>query len=392
MLSLKFTPRGQVNLYVAPLIQDLKKPFRDTSALVHTNRPWLGSVQKTEKIVDWITGSQLQFRHGGAGGDPGDISGETVHTVAGIDEAGKMPADTWGYMLPMFRRFNAYQFRYGTPRGRNEFYAGYIKGLDRNGNSPMVMDTEPVDPRYLSIRAPSTVAPWFTPEELEAARADIPSEQLFRQEYLADFIDDAGEVFGPSLAKCSTGQLEEPIATAQYIIAVDLGRKYDFTSIRVARVDEPRILFREVASTRLGAMAWPDQYRLIRDWAHRWNHARVVVDATGVGDPAAQTLVELGLKVDPVVISPKMRNDLIENLVAKMQGGQCVLLGRAVDPVAWEEGKDFRAELEYTDRGNLIDRRSIRYGPPRGRHDDTVIARALLAWSLHTAVHYVPIA
>jgi len=69
-----------------------------------------------------------------------------------------------------------------TPKGRNWFYDLYTRGLD------------PLETDYASLTFPSNASPYFPEREWEEARRTLP-EDVFRQEYEAEFLEDSAGVF-----------------------------------------------------------------------------------------------------------------------------------------------------------------------------------------------------
>ena len=70
----------------------------------------------------------------------------------------------------------------GTPKGRDYFWTLWMRGQDAGA------------PEWMSWQMPTVTNPYINPAEVEAARLDMP-ERAFRQEYLAEFIEDGAGVF-----------------------------------------------------------------------------------------------------------------------------------------------------------------------------------------------------
>ncbi len=69
-----------------------------------------------------------------------------------------------------------------TPKGRNWFHDLHTRGLD------------PFESDYASFVFPSKASPFFPESEWEDARRTLP-EDMFRQEYMAEFLEDSAGVF-----------------------------------------------------------------------------------------------------------------------------------------------------------------------------------------------------
>lgn len=337
-------------------------------------RSGVGKVNRADRIVRWPAGQELHLR---SANTPGDIVGETPTRVH-IDEAGRIPPDVFDYIAPALARMDAVQIRWGTPRGKGRFYDDFQRGLDEDGRSPMLTGKPPAydGGRYVSFHAPSSIAPWWTPETLDAYAATM-SPLMVRQEMNAEFLDEGAGPFGDFLRYC-TADIEEPYRDGVYVMGVDLARKHDFLSARVFRVDVPGVLAREVNFYRANKQPWERMLRVVHGIAKRYNNAAIVVDATGVGDPVAERMKALGCYVArEFIYTEKSRTELLENLIGKVLTGQVEMLKPEVDKVATQEMADFQADPIVSKSSTVHAGVRFRYGHAPGKHDDTVMARAL---------------
>jgi len=361
-----------VDYFVTPTYPLGRKPFRLVESMVR--RTGLGTVNRGERIVDFVWGTQLQFR---TAETPGDVVGETIRSLCTIDEAGRLADDTYDYLDPATRRHDAAQIRWGTPRGKNRFYDGYLRGLDANGESPLRTELEPVDERFVSISVPSWLAPelGWTPDAIAAYRARM-SDRLFRQEIGAEFLEGAASLFGSFGLICVTDP-ENPMPEGVYIIGADVAKHEDFTALHVFRVDcrPPR----EVHTERFNQINWLDQKRQIYALCKRYNYGTLVLDSTGIGDVIYDDLSRLGLNIVPFRFTALSKSQLVENFVALVQTRQILLLKRLHAPVPHQEMSDFEYSVARPSPGVEA---KFRYGAPTGKHDDTVIGRALACHGL----------
>jgi len=98
-----------------------------------------------------------------------------------------------------------------TPRGRNWFYN--LHALDG------------VDPQFKSFRMSSYDNPIIDPNEIDSARYTLP-EHIFKQEYLAEFVDNGSGVF-------SNLTIANPTGSSSYYAGIDLGRADDYTVLSI---------------------------------------------------------------------------------------------------------------------------------------------------------------
>ena len=86
------------------------------------------------------------------------------------------------------------------PAGRNWFYDMFTRGVERQDG-------------FRSFTFPSNVSPYFPAKEWEEARRTLP-EDVFRQEYMAEFLEDSAGVFR-GVDGCLVEAGEESLTEAQ---------------------------------------------------------------------------------------------------------------------------------------------------------------------------------
>jgi hypothetical protein len=295
--------------------------------------------------------------------DPDNARGHTADVLF-VDEAADVDERAWYEVLrPMLLDTNGTAWIGGTPKGRNWFWREYMAAQDRpdcaTWNAPTlgVMITA----QGLIRSAHPLENPNVQFSEIQQLYRTLP-ERVFRQEILAEFIEDAGGVFRGVAACVDTGRTENEPAheSYEYVIGIDLARVEDFTVVSV--LDD---MGRQVYLDRFNDISWKLQVAAI-ERAYKLYRGRCVVDATGVGDPLVEQLRDIGIPVDPVVINNANKNQMIDKLSVAIEDQKIRLMDV---PVQTAELQAFQYEL--------TSHRNIRMGAPQGMHDDTVLALAL---------------
>ena len=99
-----------------------------------------------------------------------------------MDECAFMQREAWTEAIrPALSDRQGKVLFISTPKGRNWLWEIYQRGVSGEEG-------------WQSWTFPTANNPFIAKEEIEAAKWDLP-EMIFRQEYLAEFIDDAGGVF-----------------------------------------------------------------------------------------------------------------------------------------------------------------------------------------------------
>lgn len=274
-----------------------------------------------------------------------------------LDEYELMDRDVWEAILEPTLNDNpqdpGWAIFLGTPNGRNHFFELFMKDGKPGWKSYKfsALETNQLDPAFI-----------------DRAREDLP-EDTFRQEYLAEFLEGEGTVFRGLKACIRPPEhcYDQPRFGSSYQMGVDLARLRDYTVLTVVNQDR-RVVYWE----RLQRMDWEFQKLKIMAMSEQYGHCRVVIDATGVGDPVATDLERYGCNILAYKMqSSEPKRALIENLKLRIEQGQIII------PNERELVRELEAyRFEITDRGRVI------FEAPSGFHDDAVISLALAVWDM----------
>jgi hypothetical protein len=272
---------------------------------------------------------------------PDPARGRKYHRVV-IDEAGIVRdlLDLWQAAIrPTLVDFGGKAVILGTPKGR------------RHGFMTLFQRGESEDAEWQSFRASTLDNPYIPPEEVQAARHELPPE-VFRQEFEGIPTDDGANPFGLEAIRASVAPLSEQ---RPVVFGVDLARSLDFTV--VIGLDA----WGHVCHVERWQAPWADTKRKI---AEMLQDTPAIVDATGVGDAIVADLQEQGLNVSPHVFTAPSKLRLMQRLVAAFQAQFLKI------PDGWLIRELESFEFTYTATG-------VRYEAPKGYHDDGVMALGL---------------
>ena len=229
-------------------------------------------------------------------------------------------------------------------------------------SSASVVWSSPPGPAGIpSIRACNRVsAAW-----VERMREQMP-ERAFRQEILAEFVDDAGAVFHDVERAATAAPEAAPDPQGRYVLGVDLARYRDYTAVWVGRQDTGSA----VACERFQRLAWPLQQARLAALSLRYGGAPLYIDASGPGDPLCDALEAEGLPVVRVQFTTNSKRRLVDGLAIALERGTLRLVPHE------QTLRELRAyHYELTASGH------VRTGGYR-EHDDCVMALALCCWGL----------
>lgn len=337
-----------ISIWVAPTYRQSKIAFN-----IMTNNFQGGYARciKTPMQIEWHNGSITKFL---STESKDNLRGESAHLMV-IDEAAMIEDEVWTNILrPMLSDTNGKAIIISTPRGLNNwFHTLYERGQDVDNKD------------YKSFKFPTASNPYIPNSEIIEVKRSLPAD-VFKQEYLAEFLEDGGSVFR-NISGCIKGGFEDPKNKHSYIAAWDIAKHSDFSCIIVMDRKTNHV----VHFDRFNRIDYSLQIKRLEDIVRRYNNAHVILDSTGVGDPILEQVMALGFAVEGFQFTNASKQQVIEHLAVCLERKS---ISFPDIPVLISELASFRYEL--TRAG------STKYSAPSGLHDDTVIALALACWNL----------
>lgn len=341
---------GKVKKHLKPLIE---------SGVIYKN--------ETNKYLKWASDKDSD---GGA-----TISAQTAYDAATwrgdwgdiliFDEYAFMNPDVWDVVgAPMMLDTNGEAWFVSTPNRKNHFHNLYVRGLEEDG-------------RYKSFRFPSHDNPYLSKEALEEITQDM-TEDNYKQEILAQFLDNEGAVFR-NIAACINAPVTTPEDHWEWgvdektgedvkkwhhlVCGIDWGKHNDYTVISVGCRD----CMTEVHMDRFNKIDYAYQRQRLKVIIDNWSINNGLAETNAMGEPNLEMLQREGLPITGFTTTAQSKPQMIESLRLTLEKEQMQFLNI---PIA-------TAELEaYEMTVNSMGRPS--YSAPTGVHDDTVIARALM--------------
>ena len=310
------------------------------------------SVNKSERQAVFPGGGLVAVR---SADNPDSLRGEGLDFVV-MDEAAYIMPEAWIEAIrPALSDRLGRALFISTPRGRNWFW-----DIHRKGGA---------EPDWSSFTYPTSANPFMPKGEIEAARAELP-EIIFRQEYLAEFVDSEGMVFRRVHDAAILQPLEQPLEGHQYSAGVDVAAAVDYTVITVLDVNTREM----VALDRFNRVDYPVLEDRIAAAYAKWNMIGMVVEANSIGQGVIDHLHNRGMNIIPFTTTNTSKHGIIQSLQSAFEHGQIKILD---NPVLVGELLSF--ESKKTTSGNFT------YSAPEGQHDDCVMSLALAWYALDRA-------
>jgi hypothetical protein len=293
--------------------------------------------------------------------NPDSLRGEGLDLVV-PDECGFMAEAAWAEALrPALSDRKGKAIFISTPKGRNWFWRMWMTGQDEQHQD------------YMSWQYPTSDNPYIDPDEIEAARRTLP-ERVFQQEYLAEFIDDAGGVFRRIMDAATATERDywddelteerekEGLPARQLVAGVDVATMVDFTVVSVFdSVSKEQVYLDRF--NRCDFSVLEDRLTALYE---RFNLDTMTIEQNSIGQSVIEALVDRGLSIIPFLTTSVSKQAAIQDLQAALEHSEITILN---DLVQINELQSF--EGERTPSG------AWKYGAPEGMHDDTVMAMAI---------------
>lgn len=305
-------------------------------------------IRRGDRAVVMPNGGEAWVR---SADNPDSLRGEGLNFVV-LDECAFMKGDAWSEALrPALSDRKGRAMFISTPKGHNWFWRLWVRGQG-DGSA-----------EWQSYHFPTANNPFIDQSEIDAAQGGMP-DRTFRQEYLAEFIDDAGGVFrGVAAAATAQGQ-DKATPGHQYVFGVDWAQQHDFTAITVMDATTRQL----VALDRFNKVDYAVQRGRLTALYERFRPVQIIAELNSIGQPVVEQLQRDGLPVQGFMTTNATKATAIDALALAFERGDIAILD---DPVLVGELQAY--EMQPLPSGLR------RYSAPDGMHDDTVMSLAM-AW------------
>lgn len=327
--------------WVSPIYKQAEKVYDEmVKAFIATN---LIKVNAQKLVIETTNGSTIQF-----------FSAERYDNIRGFtfdylvcDEFAFMAEQAWTEVLRATVLVKGKKvLLISTPKGKNHFYN--------------LFNLDGVNPQYKSFKQTSYDG-LAAKDEIDGARSTLP-ENVFKQEYLAEFIENGAGVF------MNLQVNEAPPQTAKYYAGIDLGRAEDYTVLTVLN-DKANVVYCE----RWRQRTWQSIINEILPILHKYK-CNTYIESNSVGDAIFEQIQSAYKNVKPFYTSGQSKQEIIEALQVSIQNSEFTILNKD-----W-----LKKEFELFTYEYSKNTRSIKYSAPPGFHDDGVMSCAIAYHALKT--------
>ena len=317
--------------WVSPVYKQAEKVFDEmVKAFVGSN---LIKSNGQKLIIETPNGSTIQF-----------FSAERYDNIRGFtfdylicDEFAFIAEQAWSEVLRATVLVKGKKvLLISTPKGKNHFYK--------------LFNLDGVNPQYKSFKMTSYDG-LASKDEIDGARDTLP-DNIFKQEYLAEFVDDGSGVFTDLTIN------DSPSGSSKYYAGIDLGRADDYTVLTI--LNEKAQM---VECLRWRHDTWDNIKSQVVFNLRKWK-PKTYVEVNSIGDVMFELIQSEYKDIEPFTTSAKTKNDAVEALQVAIQNKEFTVL-----PLDWLQKEFDVFAYEYNHKS-----RSVKYSAPQGFHDDGVMS------------------
>ena len=346
---------------------------------------WISAAltRQTRTLVRFRNGSKIKALPCGKGKG---IRGETAHFVI-MDEASFIPDDViGGAILPMLATTDGTAIMLSTPYDRSHiFYRAFTS------------------PNWSRYSYPTSINPTVKQEFLDEQR-ELIGEKRFRQEFLAEFVDDDRAYFPQALLRscihacslnekctyCDIVTSEESLTNYVQRGGVSLYGGYDpggnvdyaaFICVEKTSNGKFRVLMVKTYLAQSQGKKVEDENIYTRftlsisDLDKKLKMRKLLVDQTGVGQPIVEHCKDLKLRAEGLTLTQKTKEELLSKLRILFEQGKIILPSADRETLQNILSSLNCIEYDRTQSGGRT------FHHPQGTHDDIAYALALAVWA-----------
>lgn len=351
---------NSISFIMSPTFNQSRKIYKELTKAIQDTFIFEGKNNSLLEIY-LCNGSEIHF----ASAEQRDgLRGNTVSGILAIDEGCFISDDIFYEVTPWVNAYKAPIIITSSPKFKTGFfYDLFLLGLTQNNQSVYSYDFCKFDTSCL-----------LTPKILERYRKALPKD-VFQCEYLGEFIDGDGGVFGDF-----EHLLGGPVTpNLQLYMGIDwsTGTDNDETAISIFNSNKQQVALYHFADKDA-----TDTIDYIVELIKQWKPKKILVEKNSIGQVFYDLLKKqiqaqrLQTQLNSFVTSNTSKEKLIQDLQVAIQNNE----------VQFVNDEDLK--LQLTMYAATVTKAGHRqYSAPNGYHDDLIIA-TLLSYSLTKKVTY----
>jgi len=319
--------------WVSPVYSQAKNVF-DT--ITQSAKEIIESSNRMETTITFINGSSIKFL---SGDSPDSIRGFRFKYLV-IDEAAFIKERTIDQViLPTLNPSGKKCLMISTPKGKNHFYSWYLKEDS------------------VSMKFPLTSCPYVKDELIKAAKTSLPPD-IFKQEFLAEFVDSSNDVF-TGVDNVSIVGIYDRSKRQDAFIGIDTGLSDDMSVLTVMS-PMGRVLWVEAANNENMATIANKFINVMNDY----NIVGGYIETNGVGRGMYDLVGPKFRKVREFNTTQDNKTEMVRKLISDIESLSVELPTIELCPELHSEFGTFTYKMSTTGK--------LSFGHSNGAHDDYI--------------------
>jgi len=335
---------NQKGCWISPIYNQAKKVFQELS---DASQSIIQSSNKAELTIKFVNGSTVQFL---SSERPDSVRGFSFHYMV-VDEAAYV--NERGFetaILPTLTALGKKCLIISTPKSKNWFYKYYLKGSD-------------VSTDYISFRGQSTDNPYIDQSFIAEQRLSLPDD-IFRQEYLAEFTDAGSEVFRGVDDACVVNQYTKQDKASRCFVGVDTGLSNDYSVLCIMNEAGRVLLIDRLRGENINTIA-----NRFNDILTRFRVEGGYVEENGIGAAMRDLVIPKNRRIRGFTTTQDSKTQIVRTLISDLEAHIIELPTKELEPEVYKELSLYTYKL--SNNGKLS------FTHQNGLHDDIVDALML---------------
>jgi hypothetical protein len=331
---------GSRGAWISPIYNQGKKVFGE---ILNACKDIVESSNKADLTMRFVNGSTIQFL---SAERPDSIRGFSFNYLI-IDEAAYIREEALtAAILPTLTAIGKKCLVISTPKGKgNWFYNYYLRGIQSND-------------QYISFQGISTDNTYVDLSFIEEQRKSLP-EDIFRQEYMAEFVDGGNDVFRNLDNVCILDGWPEITRGENYFAGIDVGISDDYTVLTVLGASG-----RVYSCTRVNRKPIAEIGRILSNELRRFPNITGYCETNGIGRAIYEEVRRDVRSIRGFTTSNDNKVQAIRGLIQDIEEGIIELPSKKLMPEVYQEFASFSYKLGQNGK--------LHFSHPPGMHDDIV--------------------
>ena len=317
--------------WISPVYAQAKSVM-DT--IIVSSKDTIEASNRMEGTITFINGSTLKFL---SSDSPDNIRGfRFSHLI--LDECAFIKENALNTaIIPTLNPSGKKCLMISTPKGKNHFYTWYNK------------------PEVVRMKFPLTECPYVSKVLVEEARKSLPPD-IFRQEFMADFVDSGNDVF-TNVDKVSTVNLFDIRIRHDVYVGIDTGLTEDMSAMTLIDTTGRVRWVEAVNNKKIQEIG--EQFMSIMG---NFNIVGGFIESNGIGKAMADLIRPRYPRVKEFFMTQDRKQDVVRKLISDIETMTIELPTRELCPQLHDEFSTYTYKLSPS--GKL----SFAHLP--GAHDD----------------------